>query len=166
MAKNEICVIENIDGIDEVFPNVNTIPFRFHNFSNVESVHQQQCDNDLSIAFDEVYLQAMEQQALLWKPHNRTSICWSLFTVNENLLVNLLNPQMLKCIICWSQQASGNVLNNFSFIVKKGLIKYGKFNDITPMRTHVDNVHLHLLAKRKSILSEKAMVKLFEIDHN
>jgi hypothetical protein len=34
------------------------------------------------------------------------------------------------------------------------------------MRTHVDNVRLHLLTKRKCVLNEKAMAKLFEIDHN
>jgi len=34
------------------------------------------------------------------------------------------------------------------------------------MRKHVDNDHFHLLAKRKFVLSEKAIVKLFEIDHN
>jgi hypothetical protein len=57
-------------------------------------------------------------------------------------------------------------LNHSSFIVKKGLIKYGKINDIMPMTTHVDNVHPHLLTKRKSVLSEKAVDKLFEVKHN
>ncbi len=40
MAENEICVIENISGVDEVLSYVSTIPFQFHTFSNVESVHQ------------------------------------------------------------------------------------------------------------------------------
>jgi len=75
MTEYEIYVIESVSGIDEVLPNVNTNPFQSHNFSNVESVHQQQCDNILPIILDEVYVQAMEQQALLWKPHNKTSIC-------------------------------------------------------------------------------------------
>ncbi len=39
MVENKICVIKNIDGIDEVLLDVNTIPFRSHNFSNVENVH-------------------------------------------------------------------------------------------------------------------------------
>ncbi len=75
MVEDKICVIESVDGIDEVIFYVSTIPCRSHNFSHVESVHQQQCDNDLPITFDEVYIQAMEKQALLWKPHNRTFIC-------------------------------------------------------------------------------------------
>ncbi len=33
------------------------------------------------------------------------------------------------------------------------------------MKTHVDNVHSHLIAKKKSTLSERAMVKLFGKDH-
>jgi hypothetical protein len=32
------------------------------------------------------------------------------------------------------------------------------------MKTHVDNVHPRLLAKRKFVLNERAMVMLFEID--
>jgi hypothetical protein len=34
------------------------------------------------------------------------------------------------------------------------------------MKTHVDNVHLHLFAKRKYVPSEKAMVKLSKVDYN
>jgi hypothetical protein len=34
------------------------------------------------------------------------------------------------------------------------------------MRTHVDNVHFHLLIKRKFILSERVVAKLFETNHN
>jgi hypothetical protein len=40
MAENEICVIENIDGIDEILLDVNIIPFLSHSFLDVESVHQ------------------------------------------------------------------------------------------------------------------------------
>jgi hypothetical protein len=57
-------------------------------------------------------------------------------------------------------------MNQSSFIVRKGFIKYGKASGITLMKTHVDNVYLHFLAKRKYVLSERAMVKFFNIDHN
>jgi len=33
------------------------------------------------------------------------------------------------------------------------------------MRTHVDIVHPYLLIKRNFVLSERVVVKLFEIDH-
>jgi hypothetical protein len=70
------------------------------------------------------------------------------FVVNDNLPIDLLNLQMLKCIISWSQQTSSNILNQYSSIVRKNFTKYGKTNGITLMKTHVDNVHLHLLTKR------------------
>jgi hypothetical protein len=34
-------MVENFSGVDEVFPNVNTILFQSHNFSDVERVHCQ-----------------------------------------------------------------------------------------------------------------------------
>jgi hypothetical protein len=34
------------------------------------------------------------------------------------------------------------------------------------MKTHVDNVHFHLLSKKKIVLNERAEAKLFKIDHN
>jgi hypothetical protein len=109
----------------------------------VESVHQQ-CDNDI---FDEMNLQIMELQTLLWKPHNMMYTCWNFFVVNDNLHVDLVNPQMLCCIICHTQQASRNILNKSS-IVKKGFINNNKTNGLTPMKTHVDNVHYYLVAKK------------------
>ncbi len=40
MVENKICVNENVGGVDKVFLNVNTIPFRSQNFSDVENVHR------------------------------------------------------------------------------------------------------------------------------
>jgi hypothetical protein len=37
--EDEICIFENVGGVDEVFANVNIIPSQSHSFSNVESVH-------------------------------------------------------------------------------------------------------------------------------
>lgn len=74
--------------------NMNVVPF--HNLSDVESVHQQ-CDN---IVFNEMNLQIMELQSLLWKPHNMMYTCWNCFVVNNNIHFDLVNPQMLRCIIC------------------------------------------------------------------
>jgi hypothetical protein len=34
------------------------------------------------------------------------------------------------------------------------------------MKTHVDNVHLRLLTKRKFILNEKVVAMYFKTDHN
>jgi hypothetical protein len=35
------------------------------------------------------------------------------------------------------------------FAYHKGLIKYNKANTITPMKTHINVTHAHLVAKRK-----------------
>lgn len=53
--------------------------------------------------FDEARFQAMELQALLWKPHDMTFVCCKLFAINNNMRVDLVNLQMLQCIICKSQ---------------------------------------------------------------
>ncbi len=111
-------------------------------------------------------VEIMEIQVLLWKPHNNTSICLSFFVVNDNLPINIENPQMLWCIVYIFQHAYGNILNQSNSIIRKGLIKYSKTNGITIMKTHIDNVHLHLFAKRKIILSEKAITKVFGTYHS
>jgi hypothetical protein len=73
MVEDEI-VLESVGRVNETIP-LETNIILFHSLSNVENVHQQ-CDIDV---FDEVHFQTMELQALLWKPHNRTFICWSFF---------------------------------------------------------------------------------------
>ncbi len=55
---------------------------------------------------------------------------------------------MLECIICKIEQADALDLCQHS-ILQKGLIKYGKINGITPMRTHVESVHPKLVASKK-----------------
>ncbi len=147
MVKNE-GVLESVERINETIAlNMSTIPF--HNLSNVESFHQQ-CDNDV---FDEMHLQVMELQTLLWKPHNMMYMCWSFFVVNDDLPIDLVNCQMLHCINYQIQQAFGNILNQSS-IIRKGHIKYSKTNGITPMKTHVDNVHYHLVVLKKLYILE------------
>jgi hypothetical protein len=82
-------------GGDEFAPNVSTILFR--KLSNVKSVHQQ-CDNVLQQS-NQTHFQVMELQLLLWKPHDVASICCNFFSINDKLHVELMNFQMLQCII-------------------------------------------------------------------
>ncbi len=105
-----------------------------------------------------------EAQAQKWKAHNMNSIGWGLFVVNNNLYVDLVNTQMLRCIIYKSQQIVGNILNQ-SFI-PKGFIKCSNANGVTPMKTHVDFAHSCSVAKRKLILVEKFMVKHVDLYHS
>jgi hypothetical protein len=96
-----------------------------------------------------VQLVTIKVQVAFWKPHHHSSICWGFFVVNDNLHVDIVNPQMLRCIICRSKQANDNVLIKSCSIIRKRLIKYNKCNGVTPMKTHIDCVHPKLLTTRK-----------------
>jgi hypothetical protein len=74
---------------------------------------------------------------------------------------------MLCCIICRPTpcQKVGHVFNQ-NFVLCKALIKYNKANDITPMKTHIDGAHAHLVAKIKLKLIVIVTTKQLDIDHN
>jgi hypothetical protein len=85
-------------------------------------------------------LVAIEAQVVAWKHHNHLLICWGIFAINDGLHVDLVKLQVLQCIICRFEQMSNDVLAQRSTLCK-GLIKYNKTNDITPMTTHVQTTH-------------------------
>ncbi len=89
------------------------------------------------------------------------------FAINDNSLVDLKNPHMLCCIICRPTpcQEVGNISKQ-SFVLCKGLVKYNTINNITPMKTHIDGAHVHLVAKRKLKLIIIVATKQLDIDHN
>jgi hypothetical protein len=66
------------------------VPFSF--ISNVESVHLQ-APNISNV--DVSQLVVVETQDVSWRPHNHLFICWWYFIVNDDLLVDLVKPQML-----------------------------------------------------------------------
>jgi hypothetical protein len=47
-----------------------------------------------------------------------------------------------------------------------GTSKYNKTSGITPMNTHIDNVHFPLLTKKNFVLSEKVVIKFYGPYHN
>jgi hypothetical protein len=106
---------------------------------------------------------AIQSQAITWKPNSRTSLCWGFFVVNDNLLVDLEKLQMLQCIICKIKQVGVLDLCQHSNL-RKGLIKYGKINGITPMRTHVESMHRKLVGCRKLAITKKLIVVV--VSHN
>ncbi len=85
---------------------------------------------------------------MAWKSHSCMSIYWGLFALNNGLHVDLVNLQMLQCIICRLEQSTKDVLVQ-TFTLHKGLITYNKVNGITPMITHVQIAHPKLFALRK-----------------
>jgi hypothetical protein len=64
----------------------------------------------------------------------------SLFSMNDDLFVDLVNPQMLQCIIYRLEQTSCNFLSQ-RFVSKKRFIRYNKTTNITLMKTHFDYLH-------------------------
>jgi hypothetical protein len=64
---------------------------------------------------------------------------------------------MLRCIICRTKQANALDLCQRS-ILQKGLIKYGKINGITPMRSHVESMHLKLVTHRKLTIIKELVI--------
>lgn len=52
----------------------------------------------------------IQVEVATWKPHNGSSICWGFFVANDNLLMDIENPQMLQCIICRTKQICANDL--------------------------------------------------------
>lgn len=85
---------------------------------------------------------------MAWKFHNCMPICWGLFIMNNGLHVDLVNLQMLQCMICKLKQATRDVLVQI-FTLHKGLITYNKVNVITTTTTHVQIAHPKLFVLRK-----------------
>ncbi len=89
VKEDEIMVLESVGGVDENSPKLNMNSTT--RFSNVESVHLVQCDNDL-VENDELHLATITIQAHKWKPNNKNSICWGLFAINDNFPIAFKNP--------------------------------------------------------------------------
>jgi hypothetical protein len=94
----------------------------------------------------------VKAQAMGWKPYNRMFVCWELFYVNNGLPMDLVNLQILWCIICRYEEETNNVLVQRS-IMCKCLIKYNKVNGITSMITHVQIACSKLFALKKQQLN-------------
>jgi hypothetical protein len=71
--------------------------------------------------------------------------------------MDLEKPQLMWCIICKTEQVG--VLDLCQcFILQKCIIKYGKINGITPMKTHVESTHPKLVARRKLTITKELVV--------
>jgi phytoene dehydrogenase-like protein len=77
--------------------------------------------------------------------------------VNDEIFMDLENPQILQCIV-YKLEKTSNIILSQSFVLKKGLIKYNKINGLTPMKTHVDIAHPRFFVLRKTQLVKKAII--------
>ncbi len=87
----------------------------------------------------------MHNQRKFWKPERRNALCWSIFCINDNKLVNLEQQQgVLRCLLC--DNAHVNVSNPRK-LAGKGLMSYYKTNGIMSPKNHVDVDH-YLISKK------------------
>jgi len=146
MKEDEVMVFDSVGGVDEDTYGLNKNSTT--RLLNAENVYLP-CDNDL-VDDDELHLVTIVIQTHKWKPNNKNSICWGLFTINDNSPIDIKNPHMSHCITYkLIPQKVGNITLNHNFVLHNGLIRYNKMNDIFPLKMHIDATHVHLLAKKK-----------------
>jgi hypothetical protein len=74
----------------------------------------------------------------MWKPHGKTSLCWIFHYINDNAQIDLVNPQIMRCILCCQNLVIG--INPITQM-RKGLISYYETNGITSFKKHTDIDH-------------------------
>jgi hypothetical protein len=52
-------------------------------------------------------LKKLHAQIKIWKPHGRTSLCWSFYGVNDNAYIDLVNTQIMRCILYYQNPIIG-----------------------------------------------------------
>ncbi len=77
--------------------------------------------------------------------------------MNDDLFMDLENPQMLQCIV-YKLKKTLSINLSQSFVLEIFLIKYNKINGLTPMKTHIDITHPRLFVLRKTQLVENAII--------
>jgi hypothetical protein len=77
-------------------------------------------------------LKKLHAQRKIWKPHGRTSLCWSFYCVNDNVEADLVNTQIMHCILYYQKLIIGI---NPRTQARKGLISYYKTKGITYFKT-------------------------------
>jgi len=83
-------------------------------------------------------LQKLHVQRKFWRGHNRNSLCWAFYFVNDGEKVEATSHQVMKCILCYD-----NAINIHNARTKeiKGLINYYKFYGIIALKKHVNAYH-------------------------
>jgi hypothetical protein len=47
------------------------------------------------------HLQKLHVQRNFWRRHNRNSLCWAFYYVNDGKKVEATSHQVMKCILCY-----------------------------------------------------------------
>jgi hypothetical protein len=86
----------------------------------------------------------LRAQRIIWKTHDKKTLCWFFFCVNDNKNVDLKCLQTLRCILCYN---SPILFCNLKTQARKGLIIYNTTNEITTLKKHV-NAKYFIIAKK------------------
>jgi hypothetical protein len=89
-------------------------------------------------------LQKLHVQRKIWKGHNKNSLCWAFYCVNDGKKVEVRSCQIMKCILCYDNAI--NIINPKTKN-KKGLIIYYKTYGIIVLKKHVSAYH-SIIAKK------------------
>jgi hypothetical protein len=74
----------------------------------VPTTHSIVATNSIMVVV--IYHAVIQVEVVTWRPHSGSSICWGFFVANDNLLMDIENPQMLQCIIYRTKQICANDL--------------------------------------------------------
>ncbi len=142
--ENDFFIVNNVGGVDKPYLCEDVVP-------NTSSLDMESLRLEITLSLENEVLQfsSYKSSNCILETTPLKLYLLGFFVENDDLHVDLENPQMLQCIIYKSES---NFPSNFlsqSFILKKSLIEYNKINGITPMKTHVDFAHPKLFIQRK-----------------
>jgi len=78
------------------------------------------------------HFKKIHNQMKIWKLEGKNVLCWFIFCINDNKLVNLVQPQgVLRCLLCYNAHVN---VSNLRTQAGKGPISYYKTNGIMSLK--------------------------------
>lgn len=96
-------------------------------------------------------LTALENQQTFWRVYHRNSPTWAFFTTNDSCPVDLVKPQLMRCIVCHPSRRE--TLGLRSTRCRKGVVLYNKEHGTSAMKRHVHAEHPQAFSRYKALRS-------------
>lgn len=96
-------------------------------------------------------LTALENQQAFWRVYHRNSPTWAFFTTNDSCAVDLVKPQLMRCIVCHPSRRE--TLGLRSTRCRKGVVLYNKEHGTSAMKRHVHAEHPQAFSRYKALRS-------------
>ncbi|KAG0584835.1 hypothetical protein M758_3G242300 [Ceratodon purpureus] len=94
-------------------------------------------------------LTALENQQAFWRVYHRNSPTWAFFTTNDSCPVDLVKPQLMRCIVCHPSRRETMGLR--STRCRKGVVLYNKEHGTSAMKRHVHAEHPQSFSRYKAL---------------